>query len=169
MITIRKAEISDAQSILNHAKIVFAESSFLLTEPEEYSMTLEKEEEWLNKNSQLKHLVLVAETEEGKIIGMLNFAANERAKVAHIGYFGISIQAAYCNQRIGAKMITDMLEWAEKEPGVEKVCLEVFANNERAIHLYKKLGFAEEGRKIRHIKLRDGSYQDEILMYQFVK
>ncbi|WP_139785648.1 GNAT family N-acetyltransferase [Cytobacillus gottheilii] len=169
MITIRKAILEDAEGIIEHCKIVFAETDFLLTELEEYEMTIEKEQKWILNNSYPKHLLLVAENEAGEIIGMLNFSPKERIKVRHIGYFGISIQEKYCNGGLGAALIEELLTWAKVEPGIEKVCLEVFSHNERAYYLYKKLGFIEEGRKIKHIKTKEGNYHDEIMMYQFVK
>ncbi len=41
--------------------------------------------------------------------------------------------------------------------------LEVFANNERAIHLYEKVGFREAGRTPKKIN-RNGQFEDDILM-----
>jgi RimJ/RimL family protein N-acetyltransferase len=43
--------------------------------------------------------------------------------------------------------------------------LQVFATNENAIKLYKKLGFIEEGRHIKAIKQLDGEYVDIVQMY----
>ncbi len=47
--------------------------------------------------------------------------------------------------------------------------LEVFATNTRAISLYQALGFQEEGRFVKQIKLGPGMYVDTIRMGQFVK
>ncbi len=99
---------------------------------------------------------------------MLNFKRSKNKKVRHLGYFGISIQERFCSKGLGTKLMKHFLKWAEAEPGLEKVCLEVFSYNERAIRLYKKLGFIEEGRKIKHIKRIDGTYADELMMYKFV-
>lgn len=49
-------------------------------------------------------------------------------------------------------------------PLLEKLNLLVLASNDRAISFYKKFGFVEEGRKIREVKIRDGHYDDNILM-----
>lgn len=46
--------------------------------------------------------------------------------------------------------------------------LGVFSTNHRAISLYKKMGFLEEGRKIFEFKLNDGEYIDDVIMYKFV-
>ena len=45
----------------------------------------------------------------------------------------------------------------------------MFAHNEGAIRLYRRLGFAEEARLPRAFKLADGSYYDEIMMVKWVK
>jgi len=39
----------------------------------------------------------------------------------------------------------------------------VFADNSRAIHLYKKLGFVQEGIK-KYAAIRHGKYEDELFM-----
>ncbi len=66
-------------------------------------------------------------------------------------------------------MLTIFLEWAKACPLIEKVGLEVFVNNDSAIHLYQKLGFVEEAYRPREIRLGPGRYVDTLLMYQFVR
>jgi RimJ/RimL family protein N-acetyltransferase len=166
-IVIREAELTDADKIVQHCKIVFEESEFLLTSPEEFALTVEEEQEWLAEQKIKRNLVLDAET-EGQIIGMLNFNRMARKKVSHVGYFGISVQEKYCNQGIGRQLIERMIDWAKNDAEIEKVCLQVFAHNHRAIHLYKKLGFQVEGKKRNHVKI-NGKYVHELDMAMFVK
>ncbi|WP_404449244.1 GNAT family N-acetyltransferase [Sutcliffiella horikoshii] len=164
---IREARIEDAQALLKHAKKVYGEGRNLLTAPEEFKVTLEQEVQWLQDNMDKGHLILVAE-QDSTIVGMLNATKGSRKRVNHICMFGISIQDEFCNNGLGSKMIHRMLDWAKEDEDIEKVCLEVFAHNERAIHVYEKLGFKVEGRKERHVKFEDGTYSDELIMGQFV-
>lgn len=69
---------------------------------------------------------------------------------------------------IGTILLNTLIGWAVNNNSIEKITLQVFSNNERAIHLYKKFGFIMEGRLKNDIKLRDGSYIDNICMYKFV-
>ncbi|CAG9623440.1 GNAT family N-acetyltransferase [Sutcliffiella rhizosphaerae] len=165
---IREAVFGDAAQIIDHSKKVFKEGRNLLTTPEEYTITLEEEVEWLKNNKEKNQLVLVAEN-ASEIVGMLNVTRGSRKRVSHICFLGISIQSAYCNNGLGSEMLLKMLEWAKKDKHIEKVSLEVFSHNERAIHVYKKLGFKVEGLKEKHVKFEDGTYSDELLMAQFVK
>ena len=66
-------------------------------------------------------------------------------------------------------MMNELISWAEKNSVIEKVTLNVFSTNPRAIHLYEKCGFKEEGRCPEDMKLSDGTYIDSVLMYKFVK
>ncbi|MES1043242.1 GNAT family N-acetyltransferase [Bacillus obstructivus] len=167
-ITIREIKLEDATKLLQHTQLVFTQSTFLLTTPEEFTLTIERQRDWIEEQSKIGNYMLVAE-DNGKIIGFLNASRSQRKRVSHNCMFGISIQKDYWNKGIGRKMIMKMLQWAESHPQIEKVLLEVFAHNERAIHLYQSLGFIEEGRKKKHIKFDDGTYIDEIIMSIFVK
>ncbi|WP_449539418.1 N-acetyltransferase family protein [Ferdinandcohnia sp. Marseille-Q9671] len=167
-VKIRHVTKEDAAHLLEHTKKVINESTFLLTSPDEFTLTVDQEEEWIENHSNQGNLLIVAEI-DGRIIGNLNFQTKKHKRLSHIGYFGISIQEEYCNRGIGRSLLTYLLQWAKLEPGLEKVCLEVFSHNDRAIHLYKKLGFQEEGRKVKFVKLSESEYADEILMYKFVK
>ncbi len=60
--------------------------------------------------------------------------------------------------------MNELLGWARSSPGVEKVELQVRSSNERAIALYRSLGFVEEGRKTRRLKIGPNAYLDDIYM-----
>ena len=73
------------------------------------------------------------------------------------------------NMGIGKLLINEILSWAAQHPVIEKVSLRTFSTNSRAIELYRKLGFVEEGRKVKELKFGDDEYVDDVLMYKFVK
>ena len=45
----------------------------------------------------------------------------------------------------------------------------VFADNDRAIHLYEKYGFKKYGIQPNAFKLKDGTYRDEIIMVNMLQ
>ena len=75
-------------------------------------------------------------------------------------------QARYRNAGIGSQLIARLLLWCDAA-GIEKLNLEVFHDNARAIALYQKLGFHQEGIRKKQIKI-DGHYIDLIQMTLFI-
>lgn len=69
----------------------------------------------------------------------------------------------YWNQGYGTDAIRILLQFAFTELNLHRVSLTVFANNQRAIHVYQKLGFTYEGRA-REFVIRDGQRCDMIFM-----
>jgi RimJ/RimL family protein N-acetyltransferase len=62
-----------------------------------------------------------------------------------------------------------LIDWASRSPAAGKIELIVRSSNERALRLYRKFGFREEGRFRNRIRLADGSYIDDISMAWFPK
>jgi RimJ/RimL family protein N-acetyltransferase len=168
MVIIREAVKEDAEQLLAHSKHIIETSPFMVSSPEEFSFSIEQEERWIEEQRKTGGAVFVAE-ENGKVVGMLNFRVTPRKKLLHHGLTGISIREEYCNQGLGTKLMETLIAWAKEQPSIEMLCLEVLSTNDWAIHVYKKLGFQEEGRRVDHIKQLDGTYVDDILMYLKVK
>lgn len=51
-----------------------------------------------------------------------------------------------------------------RDRGCHKLCLSVFPHNTGAIALYRKLGFVEEGRRVRQFRRQSGELWDSIEM-----
>lgn len=111
-------------------------------------------------------LAIIAEY-QGEVIGFLDFHNGHKERTKHQGTFGMSVAGIFRNQGVGKALLTVLLEWAKGNPLIEKVCLEVFADHSNAICLYEKFGFAEEGRKVKAIKIDSETYHDLIVMAHF--
>jgi len=168
-IVIRTAVLDDAPAILEHARIILAEDLYNVGTLDEFKLTVEKEREWIQQHiDHPAQIVLVAEL-GGSIVGILNLENGSRQRLSHVGSFGMSVQPEFREKGIGTALLQSLIRWAKENPVIEKVTLAVFATNRPAIDLYKKMGFLEEGRRVRGIKIADGKYVDDILMYRFVK
>jgi RimJ/RimL family protein N-acetyltransferase len=166
-VIIRKAVQSDAEQIIQHTKKILGENQPVFgTALEEFNVSIEDEEKWIASHEE-RGLLLIAEV-DGIIMGVIHFQLSSSKKFSHNGYFGMSVQEKYTGNGIGSLLLNQLLQWAVSDKRVEKIYLEVFANNKRAISLYKKFGFIEEGRKKNHVKHRLNEYEDEILMSKFV-
>ncbi len=85
-----------------------------------------------------------------------------------MGDFGMSLLPEFRGIGIGKAMLMALLNWARANEKIEKVNLRVHSKNVSALQLYEKLGFREEGREVRGVKLAVGKYDDVICMSYFV-
>jgi RimJ/RimL family protein N-acetyltransferase len=106
---------------------------------------------------------------DGAIIGTLRFKNHPRRRMAHHGHFGIGVDEEWRSRGVGRALIQVLLDWAAASDTIEKVCLGVFAENDRARALYRSLGFFEEGRRLAEFRMGPGRYSDDIQMFRFVK
>lgn len=159
-IVLRNAEVSDAAALIDYLKITTAETPYLIREPEEVTITPEREEKFIeSKLTDEKELMLIA-TIDGKHIGncsVMSIAPFKR--YAHRCEIAIALYQEYCGCGIGKIMMETVLDVA-KRLGYEQAELEVISTNTSAIKLYKKLGFEICGHFPNNMKYSDGTYAD---------
>ena len=128
--------------------------------------TRDSETDWLARNlSSLEkgvHVAVVAEV-EGRMVGSCE--VNPRpGRMSHVGSLGISIKDGYRDVGIGQELMREA-EAQAKNLGVERLILEVFSVNDRAIHVYEKMGFRRIGAIPGGVKYR-GGYVDSVYMFK---
>jgi ribosomal protein S18 acetylase RimI-like enzyme len=64
---------------------------------------------------------------------------------------------------VGSALVQAAIEWA-RGAGLHKLCLEVFPHNAAGIALYRRAGFAEEGRRVAQYRRASGELWDAIVM-----
>jgi RimJ/RimL family protein N-acetyltransferase len=141
---IREATKWDAKAMVEYLGAIAAESENLTFEPGELKITVEIEEEILDRAYQSDKNMFFLALIDDEIAGNINFHSSERRRISHVGEFGISVKKKYWGQGIGGKLMDAMLAWA-KDHGIRKINLRVRADNEAAIALYRKKGFEKEG------------------------
>ena len=86
---------------------------------------------------------------------------------AHVFTLTIVVHPGHLECGIGRAMLRDLLEWAQRDPRVGKVELNVRAGNLRAQNLYRSTGFVEEARFGRRVHRTDGQFEDDLGMAWF--
>jgi RimJ/RimL family protein N-acetyltransferase len=168
---IRTAEQADTEKVLNQIISVLKEAEYTVTTyPEDKAdFTVEKETKWVKDHMEEEGKLLVVAEIDGEIVGSADLHNGERRRIQHVATVGITVLKNFRRLGIGKALMETLIEWASDHPVIEKIALGVFANNTGAISLYKKLGFVEEGRKVKEIKIAPDNYVDSILMYKFIK
>jgi ribosomal protein S18 acetylase RimI-like enzyme len=166
---VRTGKIEDAEVTLDIQRSVVSEGEYLIAYPEEFTKTLNQQREYIQNILENENETIIVAEKDGEVVGWIVFESTQnRKRMSHTGSFGILIRNNYRGLGIGKMLLQVLLEWAEKNPLIEKVSLGVFSTNHRAISLYQKMGFIEEGRKINEFKFEDNEYVDDILMYKLV-
>lgn len=91
---------------------------------------------------------------------------NSNARLRHSAMLGIMVHADYQGEGIGKALLEKVLDLADNWLMLVRVELTVFVENERAVKLYKSLGFEMEGTK-KYAAIRNGKYADEYLMARY--
>ncbi|HEX8870965.1 MAG TPA: GNAT family protein [Lentzea sp.] len=98
-------------------------------------------------------------TEDGRFLGEVVLTINPFNRSAGLRIF---LQDGF-GKGYGTIAIKHVLDHAFGELALHRVDLEVYEFNDRAIHVYKKCGFQEEGR-LRDALLWEGEFYDAIVM-----
>jgi len=110
-----------------------------------------------------RQVIFVAENDKG-LIGHLGsfWRRGKNKKLGHCMNVGLAVAKDFWGHGIGTALMNAHEEWA-RQNGIVRLQLEVVTENERAVALYKKRGFAIEGTKQKSMKVGD-SYKNEYLM-----
>lgn len=160
---IRPAAPGDAPGIITHFHRITEEPGNMTSfSPGEFTRTVDEERERIERVLASDNSHMLVAVVDNEVVGVCACFGGVRAHRRTTG-LGITIQAAWRNQGIGTALMEAMIQWARDNPAVHRLDLSVYTHNAHAIHLYRKLGFQEEGvRKEAYFK--DGQYLDGLVM-----
>lgn len=164
----RFPQADDVEQLRDYINKLSAEKTFIRLQGKQ--KTLKEEQEYLNdlldkirQNKQLSILAIF----ESEIVGHVQITMQKHAD-KHLAEVGITVKKGFRDQGLGTFLMQLAMDQAKQSfIDLEILKLTVFANNDRGIHFYKKLGFCEYGRLPRGIKYK-GGYVDRVLMYKNV-
>ena len=100
----------------------------------------------------------------GMVVGSIQLHTfDDYALTCHVG---IALDRTHWGRGYGSESLALILDYAFTHLNVRKVCLEVLADDERAVGSYRKVGFVEEGR-FRLQAFHQGQYRDVLRMAVF--
>lgn len=108
-------------------------------------------------------LVLVAVSDEQVIASAGLHSVGQQIRRRHVALLGISVATQAQGQGIGTALLAALTDYADNWGHLLRIELTVYTDNQKAIKLYKKFGFQEEGVR-RAYALRNGLYVDALAM-----
>ncbi|MBX3036660.1 MAG: GNAT family N-acetyltransferase [Anaerolineales bacterium] len=157
-IKIRRAEPSDAEAlkkIFESPKVIYGTLQLPFPSTENWRKGLAQPQDGAYS------LIALVNDEGVGQLGLHTFPHNPRRR--HVGQIGMGVRDDWHGKGVGSALMQAMLDFADKWLNLSRLELEVYTDNEAAIHLYKKFGFVTEGTHHR-FAYRDGVFVDVYAM-----
>jgi len=164
--TLRRLCESDAEQVCVLLPKAHCESDFLNFMPGEFDWTPEREREFIREHDRQPHSIILCAERAGQLLALCGAKQVPFRRYAHQAEIGITVFKANWGIGLGRHMMEFLVAWSRSE-GLRKLTLRVFDDNDRAIRLYRTLGFVEEGRVREDMLRTDGRYSDTIFMGLF--
>ena len=101
---------------------------------------------------------------DGQVAGLAGLhPVGKSPRRAHARMLSICVVGPYQGKGVSKRLMQALMDLADKWLPVTRIELTVFADNERAIKLYRAFGFEDEGVH-KAYALRDGRYVDTLAM-----
>lgn len=127
----------------------------------EYSLDF-LEDIWYEEIHSDNNTRMMIETKDGESIGIIGFR-DKNSQERRCKLIILIGEREYWNKGYGTDAIKGFLEYLFNRWNLNRVELDTWEGNERAIRCYQKCGFQIEGR-LRKARFVNGHYHDEILM-----
>ena len=163
-VIIRNGNAADGLAAYEVFNLTHAETDYLRTYPDENSSDPEQEAQFLKEKTESPNEIELIAIIDGKVVGSAGIeAVGKNYKVKHRADFGISVLQEYWGLGLG-KALTQACIQCAKDAGYAQLELDVVADNDRALALYRSLGFEEYGRNPRGFNSRTSGYQELVYM-----
>lgn len=156
IVAIRRVTADDVDELVALASAVASEGRWIAREGE---IDLDDGRRHLGPFLDAEDRVMFVAESDARLIGNLSLTV-ESYGVADLGML---VAEDWRGRGVGSALLGRALRWA-REQGAHKVALQVWPHNEPARALYRKFGFVEEGRLVRHYRRRNGELWDAVVM-----
>ena len=161
---LRNGTEQDGKAALENFILVHAQTDYLLSYPDETRFDAEQEAQFLKAKAESSREIEVLAEIDGEVAGLAGITSlGDKDKIKHRASFGISVDRKFWSLGVGRALTEACIECARRA-GYAQLELEVVADNERAVALYKSLGFVEYGRNPRGFRSRSAEWQALLLM-----
>jgi RimJ/RimL family protein N-acetyltransferase len=166
-ITYRPATAKDAPALHKHLQSLVQETLHGPLAPDELPLLEDLRQHLMEAAAWPERNWWLLALDGTRIVGHGDIHRGPLTANRHTAMLGVGVLRAYWGRGIGSALLQRLLEWARQHQ-VAKVKLSVFANNARAIALYRRYGFVEEGREVAEFRFGD-QLIDNIIMARFIE
>lgn len=160
-LTVRRTEPSDAQALQR-----------IFEDEQVYAQTLQLPHPpvslWQERLAKVPdHIFSFVALLDDELVGNASVSLEQRARRRHVAHLGIVVHSAHIGAGIGTRLMKEVVHFCDDWLGLLRIELTVFADNERAIALYRKFDFQIEG-EARGYAMQNGRYADVLYMARVI-
>ncbi|MDM8128339.1 GNAT family protein, partial [Paraclostridium benzoelyticum] len=147
--------------------IIGGENDFITFGKNEFSMSVEAEQDYIERINSMDNSKNVLIIIEDEIVGIASITSVQKERMKHNGTLGISIRKKYWGIGLGSDIMAYLINWAKSNKITKKINLLVREDNIRGVKLYEKFGFEKEGLLKKDICV-NGVYYNTIAMGLYI-
>jgi len=165
---VRPAVKEDAAPFLDLWNALDTETEFMLYEPNERKATLDSQQTMLSNASESDnvHIIVLACNETHLLAGFCAGRRSSNHRDKHVLHVVIGIRQGFTGKQWGRRLLGQLEAWAGSV-GIVRLELNVMVNNQRAVSLYKAMGYKVEGTRKQSVALNSG-FVDEHVMAKLI-
>ena len=162
---IDNATLADAADLMALHRSVLEEGRYFITLAEEFHNSLERQRIIMRQLITQDNCCMLLARAQGQLVGMVLIRGGFLRRMAHVGKLEIFMRSDCRGQGAGRTLMEAALQWAREHAVITKIGLSVFEDNERAVQLYRSMGFQVEGRRLGEYQDPDGTMRGDLLMW----
>ncbi|WP_391121581.1 GNAT family N-acetyltransferase [Psychrobacillus sp. L3] len=164
--SVRSAIEKDAKDLSELRLQIDGETENLDREKGEEFIDREGFEQLIKTDSEKSRNLFLVAVVHDRIVGFSRCEGIYLNRFSHKVEFGVCVLKEFWGYGIGKNLLKESVAWADFI-GIKKITLNVLETNDKAIELYKRLGFEMEGILKNDKILADGKYYNTIMMGRF--
>lgn len=162
ILIIRPVDLDDARAVINLLLDIDGESDFMLFGKDERKMTVQSIRKKIGEWKKSENSGMFVGILNGEFAGFIALTSGPSPRTTHRAALVMGVRQAYHGKNVGSSLMRKAETFA-KEVGITRLELTVVEHNERALRLYKKMGFTLEGTR-HHSLLINDTYVNELYM-----
>jgi len=167
-ILIDTATDADAAGLLEIYRGILQEGQWFITHPDEFKGTEETQARVIRDRNAENNGRIFAARYENRLVGSLSIKGGNMERTRHVGMIEVYVDKSARGLGIGRALLEAGVVWAETNPILRKLALNVFEDNHRAVELYRHFGFVVEGRLVGEYLEEDGTLRNDLMMARLV-
>lgn len=173
-VTLRAASVKDAEQIVNLDRAIVDAGEGVVLGLDQVRLTDDARRHidgfYRGASAGSASVLLVAEIENTttSIAASAELRQLEPALCSHVGMLSVGVHPLYQRLGLGSALMQALIAHA-RSFGLARLELYVRDDNERAMALYRSLGFSHEGTRARFVRKPSGEYVDDHIFALFLE